>query len=571
MPPLHHKRSLTFASLALLIGSADTYVVVLALPAMLGDLGLSLDNLDRATPIISGFLLGYVVLMPVLGRISDYAGRRGTLLACIFAFMFGSFMTATGGGMGGITIGRALQGLGAGGLIPVTLAMVADFWSAEHRNVPLGIVGAVQEIGSVIGPLYGAAIISVATWRWIFWLNLPLMFLITAGVCSTASPGEAWRNLSSHKWRWAAFAATVVVAALAYSAPAAIANSVFLGLLYVPLFSGWPFVTPISLIAVAGPLVFLLFAVSWSQTVFFWRAIDGFGATLLALVLGCIVVSFATVDPSQEIVSANAAFLLPVAALCAIGFVLWERHALSPIIPAAAVRSRAAYGAILTNLFVGTALIAVLVDVPIFARITAYPDSQFSAAVVLLRLLIAVPVGAIVGGWLTNLIGSRITAWFGMILCALGIFAMTFWQADALGAGFRPSDVVLPLCGLGFGLAIAPVNSSILFVSPRELHGVASSLVIAARMIGMLVGISVLTVIGLHAFYSELASIPSPLILCPSSPLACPDHDRLLQAALITEMHTVFTAAAITALIAAALSLATLAPKHKGVSDLVLA
>src|SRR5919205_448955 len=109
---------LALAAVAVAFAAADTYVVVLALPDMMSSAGLSADELQRAAPIVSGFLLGYVAVLPLVGRF--------------------------------------LQGVGGGGLVPATLALVADLYPAGRRGVPLGAVGAVQELGSVLGPLLGA-------------------------------------------------------------------------------------------------------------------------------------------------------------------------------------------------------------------------------------------------------------------------------------------------------------------------------------------------------------------------------------------------------------------------------
>ena len=110
---------LAIAAAAVLIAAIDTYVIVLALPAIMADVGIGIDQLQAATPIISGFLLGYVVVMPMLGRLSDVYGRRPLLLLCLAVFAAGSLVTASAHDLGSVVAGRALQGLGGGGLVPI--------------------------------------------------------------------------------------------------------------------------------------------------------------------------------------------------------------------------------------------------------------------------------------------------------------------------------------------------------------------------------------------------------------------------------------------------------------------
>src|SRR3954465_15032058 len=170
------------ATLAVLVTAADTYVVVLALPDILPGVGIGPDELQRATPIIGGFLLGYTATLPLLGRLADLRGRVPVLVGCLLLFAFGSLLTATAAGLGPAVAGRGLQGIVAGGLLPATLALVADRWPPERRALPLGVVGAVQEAGAVLGPLAGAAVLAVADWRAIFWLNLLLGLVLGAGL-----------------------------------------------------------------------------------------------------------------------------------------------------------------------------------------------------------------------------------------------------------------------------------------------------------------------------------------------------------------------------------------------------
>src|SRR3954469_25760394 len=173
---------LALAAVAVAFAAADTYVVVLSLPNMMGSVGLSVDELQRAAPIVSGFLLGYVAMLPLIGRIADLRGRTPVLVAALVVFAFGSLVTAAAYDLGSLVAGRFLQGVGGGGLVPVTLALVADLYPANRRGAPLGIVGAVQELGSVIGPLYGAAVLSFGTWRDIFWINLAVGLVLAAGI-----------------------------------------------------------------------------------------------------------------------------------------------------------------------------------------------------------------------------------------------------------------------------------------------------------------------------------------------------------------------------------------------------
>src|SRR3954465_14633571 len=164
--------------------AADTYVVVLSLPDMMGSVGLSVEQLQRAAPIVSGFLLGYVAMLPLIGRIADLRGRAPVLVAALVVFGFGSLVTAAAYDLPSLVTGRFLQGVGGGGLVPVTLALVADICPAERRGVPLGVVSAVQELGSVVGPLYGAVVLVFGDWRDIFWINLAGGLVLAAGIAA---------------------------------------------------------------------------------------------------------------------------------------------------------------------------------------------------------------------------------------------------------------------------------------------------------------------------------------------------------------------------------------------------
>src|SRR5207249_3998533 len=97
--------------------------------------------------IVSGFLLGYVAMLPLIGRIADLRGQVPVLVGSLVVFALGSLVTASSYDLPVMVAGRFLQGVGGGGLVPATLSLVAATYPAERRGVPLGVVGAVQELG----------------------------------------------------------------------------------------------------------------------------------------------------------------------------------------------------------------------------------------------------------------------------------------------------------------------------------------------------------------------------------------------------------------------------------------
>jgi len=573
---------LAIAAASVLVAAMDTYVVVLALPAIMSQVGIGIDQLQAATPIVSGFLLGYIVVMPLLGRLSDLYGRRPLLLLCLAVFAGGSLVTASATDLGSVVTGRALQGLGGGGLVPVTLALVADLWPPERRSLPLGVIGGVQELGSVLGPLYGGLILTVSTWQTIFWLNLPiaavlaLALVVANGRSSEATPSQVpKRRLDRVSIALAALA--LVAGCLSIAAPSALVDNETAGVAYSAL-GGLVWLTPMALVAVSAAIALVLWELrdhAETKALIPVRllprvagVVDWPGAALLAIALATVIVSFSSQDPSTGAISPAAIWLLPLGALSAVCFVLRERRARYPLIAAAELRSRGAYGALLTNLAVGAALMAALLDIPVLARATVDPNSQFGAALVLLRLLIAVPIGAVAGGWLSQRLGNRLVAGAGMALTAAAFLAMTRWTATTLGDPFgpgwlHPSDPVLLACGLGFGLAIAPVNASMLASVREQMHGLASALVVVARMIGMLVGISILTAVSLHVFYTSSAAFPSPAVLCPTAPLNCPAYEQDVTTAIVNELRAVFLGAAISAGLAAVLAAGLLSARTR--------
>ena len=170
--------AISAGGLAVLLGAVDTYVVVTIMTDIMKDVGIPINKIQQVAPIITGYLLGYIAAMPLLGRASDRFGRKIVLQLGLAGFAIGSVVTAMSNDLTTIVIGRFIQGTASGALLPVTLALAADLWAARNRAAVLGGIGAAQELGSVLGPLYGVAVVAVLnTWRDVFWINIPLTLI----------------------------------------------------------------------------------------------------------------------------------------------------------------------------------------------------------------------------------------------------------------------------------------------------------------------------------------------------------------------------------------------------------
>jgi len=474
---------------------------------------------------------------------SDVAGRSPVLVTCLLGFALGSLVTASAASLPVAVAGRAVQGLGAGGLVPPTVALVADLWGERERGLPLGVVGAAQELGAVLGPLLGAAVLAVSGWRAIFWVNLTGALLLAGLLAALHMRTE--RRAPRPSAVLALVLAVLGAASLAVvlRPPDGLAQDVTLGQLVLPLAgdSGWA--SPLALAAAA--LLVVGGAVAAAPALRARRLPDADlpGVLLLAAALAGIVLTFAGAETTRAVVDDRWPVYLSLAALAAAGFAVRQRTARSPLVPRAALTAAGARAALAANALVGVALVAVLVDVPVFARVTRFPASQLGAALVLLEFLAALPVGALTGGWALRRASARAVAGGGLAVAAAALAGTRWWDAQALYG--LPAQLLLVVAGFGFGLAVAPVNAVLLAATPAAVHGLASALAVLARTVGMLVGLSVLTAVGLRVFEARQAALPSPFALCPSSPADCPAYVAATRASVVGELQAVFAGAAI--------------------------
>ena len=194
-PPSEHapRVGLIFAALmlVLLLASLDQTIVSTALPTIVGDLG----GIEHLSWVVTSYLLASTVVGPLYGKLGDLYGRKIVLQAAIVIFLVGSALCGLSQNMFQLIVFRALQGFGGGGLIVVTIAAIADVVSPRERGRYQGYFGGVFGVSTVIGPLLGGFFVDNLSWRWIFYVNIPIG-LVALGVIASAfhAPVERVRH-----------------------------------------------------------------------------------------------------------------------------------------------------------------------------------------------------------------------------------------------------------------------------------------------------------------------------------------------------------------------------------------
>ncbi len=492
-----HAKERRTALLALLVACAavfltalDQTVVVTALPQIITDLQIPVLQLDRAAWIVSGYLLGYVIAMPLMGRVSDMYGRRRVFLICLSIFAFGSLFCALAPILGHsidlsflqqfglnmdspgliwLVAARFVQAAGGGAVVPVAMAVAGDFYGEERRGLALGLVGMVTEAGGVLGPLYGAIIVQTWGWQAIFYLNLPIVAVLLFFV---------WRLIPS-------------------SAPLK------------------------ERIDLPGAILL--------------------GASLLCLSLGLSQeagqLSPATTTAGGAPVQNNP--WLIVAAIVLLGAFIalelfTERRNNWPVIELSILRRTAFSATALVSLLVGGALIIAMADIPIFIA-TVLGRPPLDSGLALLRLTAMIPIGALIGGWLCSRISCRLTAILGLLPTALGFWLMHLWPLNVDWTQITSSTLI---AGFGFGLVIAPIGTTAINAASKRQIGMAASVVTVLRMIGMILGLAALTSWGLGRFRTLATAFKPPVGIAAFSAA----YNTLYAHYLVASAHEVYTA-----------------------------
>ena len=424
------------------LAGLELMVTAVALPQILASIA-DWTDLRKASWIINGYLLIYVVTMPLAGRLTDLWGARRLFLAALTVFTVGSLLAGLAQNLDQLIAARLVQAVGGGAIIPVATAAASHLFEGQARPRALGIIGALTFLGMAAGPFVGAAVLETIhpatalanmgvsggplvgtvapAWRWVFYVNVPI------GICALAIA-------------WAASA-------------------------------GWD--TP------RQP-----------------ARVDLIGATLFTLALAMILAGTTLIGNTDVVFGVPTAIavgtLIGGGAVFGLLAIWWGLHRQHPFLDPRLFADRVFSSAALISLLTGYGMATAIVGGAVFVDRVLYggPEEQ---RVVLGAIAGAMAVGALASGFLARRVSLRLLTLVGLAASAGGLAWMSTWSPAVSTNAFAASGAVF---GIGFGLTVTPRSTAAVEAAGRAAFGAASATVTVARMIGMAIGMAALTAYG---------------------------------------------------------------------------
>jgi MFS family permease len=431
------------------LAGLELMITAVALPSILADLvapnGTSAwTELRKASWIINGYLLVYILMMPLAGRLADLWGARRLAIIALSIFTVGSVLAGMAQDLDQLITARLAQAVGGGVLVPVGTAAAAHLYEAHGRPRALGVIGALTFLGMATGPFLGAAVLSAVH---------PEAVLEGAGLVDGALGA-----VLMPAWRWIFYVnVPIALAALVLAWAAA---------------PGWETPRRPGRIDVIGAAIFGL----------------ALAAGLVALTL-----LGAQGDPGIALPPEQVSQILAVVAVIStvLGVVRGARVQ-DPFLDVRLFRHTGFSAASLVSLLTGYALATAIIGGAVFVDRVLYggPDEQRLA---LGALASATAVGALLSGFAVRIASFRVVTLVGLVASVVGLLAMSRWTpVTSIGE----AATALGLFGLGFGLSVTPRSTAAVEAAGQAAFGAASSVVTVARMLGMAVGLAVLTAYG---------------------------------------------------------------------------
>jgi MFS family permease len=443
-------------SIPIFIGALDLTVVSAVLPHVLVDLEIPFQTgMDNAAWIVTGYLLAYSVSMTFMGRLSDIHGRRKVYLTALVIFAIGSYLAAVAHTWPTRLVLRAYYLVASGRpdisflslYVLIGARMIQAFGAGTMVPVGMAMVGDLYPIGKRAKPLGVIAAVDTAGWV----------------------VGHLYGGIIVRFWPW---------------------QTIF----WINL--------PICLIAWILIRTLLNEGAPEDER----GGMDWLGAGLIAISLSILNIALGSGAETSNAASLEELSTLPPTALPAVGiavvflllFIWRQSRAQDPLIELSLFKERNYKPASLANFLIGVALFIAIANVPLFINslIAATPEQgAWESGWMLSGLTVPMALAAVPGGWISDRRGYRFPSLLGLVIATGGFILMSSWTQEVT---YLVMGVHLALTGIGLGLTMAPIAAAVINASPSEHRGTSSALVIIFRLVGMTVGVSGITTIGLR-------------------------------------------------------------------------
>ena len=443
-------------SIPIFIGALDLTVVSAVLPHVLIDLEIPFQTgMDNAAWIVTGYLLAYSVSMTFMGRLSDIYGRRKVYLAALIIFAVGSYLAAVAHTWPTRLALRAYYLVASGRPdisflslnVLIGARMIQAFGAGTMVPVGMAMVGDLYPIGKRAKALGVIAAVDTAGWV----------------------VGHLYGGIIVRFWDW---------------------QTIF----WLNL--------PICLIAWILIRVMLDEGSPEDER----GTMDWLGAGLIAVALSILNIALGSGGETSTAASIEELTSLPPYALPAVGlavvflllFIWRQSRAKDPLIELSLFKETNYRPASLTNFLIGVALFIAIANVPLFINslIAATPEQgAWESGWMLSGLTVPMALAAVPGGWISDKRGYRFPSLLGLVMAVIGFILMSGWTQEV---SYLVMGLHLAFTGIGLGLTMAPIAAAVINASPSEHRGTSSALVIIFRLVGMTIGVSGITTIGLR-------------------------------------------------------------------------